>query len=55
MTQQAYLWGLKAAREGIPYAHNPYKALTLREAWSKGHKEESAALVQIESPRNAVG
>ena len=42
MNAHAALWGRKAAREGLPVSSNPYRTPEDRQAWLKGHNEESA-------------
>jgi len=38
--QQAHLWGIKAAQEGLPISSNPYRNPQSRAAWEAGHRKD---------------
>lgn len=40
LQNDAYLWGVKAARAGIAAAENPYRRSLARATWLRGHASE---------------
>lgn len=54
IAHNAHIWGVKAAREGLPRTSNPYINLQARAAWQAGWNEFAVIEVSARTGTKAI-